>query len=140
MSPLWFKRELPPGSSGPEVDTLRRMLGLPPGPLDEDALQRVRGVQRVSGLPETGVVDAATADMIGESAAGDLAPSWFQRDLQLWSSGEDVRAARRLLGLGGLDDRFDPDAEAAVRRIQSGHRIKPSGVLGLEEAKILGDI
>jgi murein L,D-transpeptidase YcbB/YkuD len=140
VTPLWFRRELSEGDVGPDVTVMRRILGLPPGALDDDAMQCVRGVQRVSGLPESGLVDEATAKAIGESASADLAPAWFERDIQLWCQGEDVRAVRALLGLGSRDDRYDPDAESIVRRIQSANGITPTGILGFEEARIIGDV
>ena len=112
----------------------RRIGATVDGFFGEETEQRVRGLQKKAGLKMTGKVDKQTAEKVGERARKGLAPEWFQRDLELWFEGEDVRAARRAFGLGDKDNRYDPDLETAVRRFQSANGIYPDGIITREIA------
>lgn len=76
----------------------------------------------------------ATAKKTGDRARKSKAPGWFTRDLELWTEGEDVRAAREAFGLDARDDRYCPDMEAAVRRFQSERSLPLTGVVDRETA------
>ena len=139
--PLWFKRTIVPGDTGPDVDAVRRKLGLGPGPYDQITISRVRGLMSKFGYASDGEIDRVAAIHIGETAVNDagLAPDWYRRPVGLWDEGEDVRAVRGILGLGGEDNRYDPDCEAAVKRFQSSKRIEPTGEIDEETARLLGE-
>lgn len=139
--PSWYHRELSLGDSGSDVAIVQRKLLQPTTGVFDLALERlIKGVQMAKRLPATGVIDAPTATELGEKATAGLVPTWFVRDLQLWVEGEDVRIARGLLGLGVNDNRYDPDAEAAVRRLQSANGIRPDGLVTEREALLIGDV
>lgn len=107
---------------GRDVVVVQRKLGAPvTGSYDETTAAYVRGLQKVTGLEVTGMVNEKTAQHIGERAREGQTPEWFTRDIRLWDEGEDVRAAREALGLGATDNRWDPDAESAARRWQSAN-------------------
>jgi peptidoglycan hydrolase-like protein with peptidoglycan-binding domain len=142
MTPLWFRRELHIGDEGPDVRIVRRKLGLPPdGPYDSIVAERIRGMGRHAKVNTDGEVNADVAEALGEAEAtkAGLAPEWFTRELELWNEGEDVRALRNILGLGTADDRYDPDAEAAVRRFQSANKLRSTGRVTEKLAQLLGD-
>jgi len=139
MTPSWWHREIDVGDSGRDVEIVRRLISAPPGDTyeEEDAVT-VRGTQKKNDLPVTGTVDAATAEVLGEPADAGQRPTWFHDTFALWAEGPDVRRARELLELPS-DDRFDPDMEAAVRRLQSAHGLPLTGELGEAEALLLGE-
>lgn len=136
MTPSWFRFM----TEDRGVNIARRILGLGPDGDDDDMAQRVRGVQKVNGIPVTGDVDEKTASVIGESSAADATPSWFRRDLQINDEGEDVLVAGGLLGLESPTVVFDRLMDDAVRRVQSANGICPNGIIGLDESKLIGDI
>jgi murein L,D-transpeptidase YcbB/YkuD len=141
-TPLWFRRTVRYGDTGPDVETIRRKLGLDPrGRYDDMCMELVRGLARKRKIHSDGDVDEATARELGESSTAGLTPEWYTRELQLWFEGEDVRTARELLGVTGMrgENRYDPDAEAAVRRFQSKHGLRLTGILDEETARFLGD-
>lgn len=128
MSPSWFYREFGLRDSGSDVNVVQRRLGAPfTGVFDEETEVRVRGLQRLYGLRETGVVNAGTARRIGERARVGMTPDWHVRTICLGDEGEDARRARATLGLGDADNRWDAAAEAACRRWQSAHGLDPTG-------------
>lgn len=138
--PLWYRREIKLGDSGPDVAVVRRKLGLDPsGSFDESTAERVRGLAKRRSVKSKGEVTEDVARELGESSTAELTPEWFSRTLNLWTEGNDVRTLRGLLGLGTNDDRFDPDCESAVRRFQSQHRLEPSGVVDESLAKLIGE-
>jgi peptidoglycan hydrolase-like protein with peptidoglycan-binding domain len=141
--PLWFKRELDIGDTGPDVRIVRRKLGLPDdGPYDRVVAERVRGMAKHRNLDSDGEVNAAMAEALGESAVNEagLTPEWYTRDLQLWFQGEDVAALRGILGVPAVaDDRYDPDLEAAVRRFQSAHDLPVDGLVTADLAILIGE-
>lgn len=137
MLPAWYRREIGLGDEGPDVRIVRRKLGLDPdGIYDRTVEEMIRGMGGKKGR-----VTKATAGKLGEAEASKagLVPEWYLRPLQLWFEGEDVRALRSLLGLGRADNRYDPDCEAAVRRVQSAHGMRPTGLVDEETAKVLGE-
>lgn len=139
MTPTWWRREIDVGDRGRDVEIVRRLISAPPSDTyEEDDAVAIRGIQKTNDLPVTGTVDEQTAEVLGEPADADLMPTWFTRTLALWDEGPDVRRARQLLELPD-DDRYDPDAEAAVRRLQSAHGLDLTGELGEPEAFILGE-
>lgn len=139
MTPDWWHRTLGVGDTGRDVQILRRLLSAPSGDIfeEEDAVA-VRGIQKKNKLPVTGEVDEATAEVLGEPADKGLMPTWYTRRIALWEHGPDVRRVRELLYLPD-DDRFDPDAEAAVRRLQSANALPLTGEIGEDEALLLGE-
>lgn len=137
--PRWFRRVLALGDRGADVAAVQRLLGAAAdGVFDEELEARVRGVQRKAKREVTGVVDEDTAGVLGEVAESALRPEWFERPLGLWAAGDDVRRLRCALDLGDGDDRFTPDVEAAVRRLQSANGLPLSGEVGEAEARLIG--
>ena len=74
-APPWYPgRPFSVHSRGPYVEHVQRLLGFPPhGRFTVRLMQRIRGLQRVHDLPETGVVDAGTAKLL-ERLYGSLEP------------------------------------------------------------------
>lgn len=127
--------------TGPDVDVVRRKLGLGPGPYDITTQRMVLAVARKSKIASDGEVNREVAEKLGPSAAeaAGLGPGWYTRPIiMLFEEGEDVRALRGRLGLGTNDNRFDPDAEAAVRRIQSANDLPVTGLVDERTAKVIG--
>jgi peptidoglycan hydrolase-like protein with peptidoglycan-binding domain len=143
VSPAWYRRVLSEGDVGDDVAIIQRKLGLvPTGRYDNQLAQTIRGVQRMAKRKETGVVDADTAKDLGESVVTDLMPRWFHRPLALGTVGDDVAAVNRRLFVhpkGKYENRFTPDTEAAVRRLQSGNDLPTTGQVGDDEALLIGD-
>jgi peptidoglycan hydrolase-like protein with peptidoglycan-binding domain len=142
MTPLWYTRVIELGMTGPDVKVVRRKLGfLADGPYDQAVQQRVMGMSRRTNTNTDGEVNEDVAAVLGESAVNDsgLAPEWFTREIGLWEEGEDVRAVREILGLGSNDNRFDPDAEAALKRFQSSARLATTGRVDETTAIRMGD-
>jgi peptidoglycan hydrolase-like protein with peptidoglycan-binding domain len=144
--PLWFWRSIFSGDFGPDVQVVQRKLGLEPtGWYDRSTMERVIGMARKQNIRTNGEVNEDVAVALGESEANKsgLTPQWYVESFgpaDLFSkSGPDVRAVRVILGLGGNDDRYDPDLEAAVRRFQSQHDRHPDGIVDEDLAKILGE-
>ena len=122
MTPRWFTRELGPGDTGPDVAVVARKLAKVEATYDDDLCARVRGVQAVTGLPVTGLVDAATAAVLGERAAAGQVPAWFgtpEQDAVLAST------------VGDSD---------GLKRFQGARRLKPTGVLDEDCATLLADV
>ena len=140
MTPLWYHREIARGDFGPDVDVVRRKLGLGPGIYDEIVEERIRGLARAKKIEVTDEVTPELADALGESAAVDagLTPVWFSRVLSRGDVGDDVRSLRRALGVWD-DNRFEVDCEAAVRRLQSANRLDTDGVVTAEVAILAGE-
>ena len=138
-APSWYHRALTLGMVGPDVALVQRKLrACRTGVYDTETASRVKGVQFADKLPVTGVVDAATAEVIGESCRAGLTPDWFSRELGLWSEGDDVQRLRELLGFPDYG-RFDQPVEAAVRRFQSAHHLPLTGRVCEADAVALGD-
>lgn len=97
----------------------------------------VQLVQRVNGLPETGVVDAATARVLGVagSASSPPAPAPAGTVLQVGSKGAAVTRIQQLLikagvnVVGGADGVFGPQTRRAVRTFQGNHGIAQTGAV-----------
>lgn len=124
------------GDTGPDVRIVRRKLGFDPdGSYDQQVMEIIRVMNG------NGEVDSTVAKRLGEAAsvAAGLMPEWYRRKLELWHEGEDVRTVRGLLGLGTRDNRFDPDAESAVRRLQSAAGAPVTGQVDEETARLLGE-
>lgn len=140
--PHWYRRDIQLWDCGPDVDIVLRKLGEPPGCYGETAAEKVRGLARKRKIQTDGEVNADVAKALGPSASADLTPVWYVdhgRPYDLWDEGEDVRKLRGLLGLSTLDNRYDPDTEAAVRRFQSQRNLLPTGRVDEELAKLLGE-
>lgn len=143
MTPLWFKRRIVLGMYGPDVDVVRRKLGLEPGPYDRTTMEKVKGMARRDKIETNGEVDELVAERLGESEANQrvVTPSWWYRELEMRrDEGEDVRSLRKILGLGDADNRFDADLEAAVRRFQSGLGLEPTGKVDVDLARQIGEV
>ena len=83
----------------------------------------LRAVQRRHGLPVTGVVDEATARLLGEEANAETAPPWWTEGLSRADvaavAGVDDAALRRMEGQCGRPPGAVPDivlARALERR------------------------
>ena len=138
-APSWYHRALTLGMVGPDVALVQRKLrACRTGVYDTETASRVKGVQFADKLPTTGVVDAVTAEVIGESCRVGITPDWFGRELALWSEGDDVQRLRELLGFPDYG-RFDEPVEAAVRRFQSAHHLPLTGRVCEADAVALGD-
>ena len=136
----WFSRVLTIGMVGEDVALVQRKLRAVnvSGTYDADTASRVRGVQFADKLPVNGMVDAATADAIGENVRAGIIPDWYARELGLWSEGDDVQTLRKLLGVSGYG-RFDRAVEQAVRRFQSAHHLPLTGRVTQKDAIAIGD-
>jgi peptidoglycan hydrolase-like protein with peptidoglycan-binding domain len=136
----WYSRILTVGMVGADVELVQRKLRASniSGLYDAETASRVRGLQFADKLPVTGMVDTNTADAIGESIRLGMIPDWFNRDMTVGCTGDDVTRLRVLLGLPG-GDRYDAPVEAAVRRFQSARHLPLTGRLSKEDAVTLGD-
>jgi peptidoglycan hydrolase-like protein with peptidoglycan-binding domain len=134
MPPKWFRREIRPGDSGPDVVTVKRILGLDySNSWDESAAMLLRGYFGSE------VITAEIAEQIGESAAeaAGLPPEWFERELRADAQGVDVDILRKILGL--RPGTYDTECEAAVRRYQGNHGIIPTGLVNESLARLMGE-
>ena len=94
-------------------------------------------VQRVNGLPETGVVDAATASVLGltGSASSPSAPAPAGPVVQLGAIGAPVQRIQQLLikaginVVGGADGVFGPQTRRSVSAFQRLHGIPQTGTV-----------
>ncbi len=92
-------------------------------------------VQRVNGLPETGVVDAATAGVLGltGSASSPSTPAPAGTVVQLGATGASVQRVQQLLikaginVVGGADGVFGPQTRRAVSAFQGLHGLPQTG-------------
>ena len=125
MTPGWFHRDLGVGSSGPDVLVVHRKLGLPGVVFGETTAATVRGLQHRFGLTVSGVVDEATARVLGEPLGAGLPPDW-------WGGVVSPDEPGYLM----LVERFGL-TEAGVRRLQGSHGLVPSGVVDLETARLM---
>jgi len=121
--PRWYYRELGPGDNGRDVAVVARKLATLGSTYTEELCARVRGVQARSGLPVTGLVDAATAKVLGERAAAGQVPEWL---------GDPEQEAQVLASTVG-------DADA-LRRFQGAYRLPVTGELDPECATLLADV
>lgn len=142
--PLWYKREITLGAMGPDVRVVRRKLGFEEnGPYDRAVQAKVMGVARKAKIGTLGEVNEDVAEELGEAADSNQAPSWWSRaddyEYQLWDEGEDVRALNKALGFTDGDNRFHPEHEAAVRRLQSAKGLVLTGRVNQDLAKVLGE-
>lgn len=140
MIPLWFKREIHLGMTGPDVNIVRRKFGLVPGPYDRSIQVLVMSMARKKKVETDGEVNKGVAEMLGPAADEDQLPSWYERPLELWCEGPDVAVFRRAIGMkDDGDNRFHPEEEAAVRRLQSAKGLVVDGKVNEELAKIIGE-
>lgn len=139
MTPSWFRHVLSVGDSGPAVQIVQRKLKiLATGFYTRETEARVRAIQKQHDLPATGMVDEVTAGAIGELERYGLVPDWFVGPLALGDVGDDVEHLRWLLGLPRAGS-FDEEVETRLRRFQSSHRLRPTGVLTEDVATLLGE-
>lgn len=67
-TPAWWHEDLYMGMTSDAVDVVQTKLrAIRTGIYDEQTIVRVRGYQRLFGLPITGIVDQSTAELIGEA-------------------------------------------------------------------------
>ena len=95
-------------------------------------------VQRVNGLPETGVVDAATARVLGltgSASSPSATPAPAGTVVQLGASGAAVKRVQQLLikagvtVVGGADGVFGPQTRRAVSAFQRLHGLSQTGTV-----------
>ena len=92
-------------------------------------------VQRVNGLPETGVVDGATARVLGltGSASSPSAPAPAGTVVQVGATGSAVQRVQQLLiksgvtVVGGADGVFGPQTRRSVAAFQKLHGLAVTG-------------
>lgn len=140
MVPSWYRRVIYVGMTGPDVEVVRRKFGLGSGPYDTTTERMVAALARKNRIASDGETNREVAEKLGPSAAEEagLGPDWYVRPIeQMFQEGEDVRALRGRLGLGKNDNRFDADAEAAVRRIQSAHDLPVTGLVDERTAQAI---
>lgn len=139
--PLWYKRVIKLGMTGPDVRVIRRKFGLvPDGPYDRTVKELVVGMARKAKVETVdGEVSEDVAKMLGPAADEDQAPTWFVRELSLWDEGEDVRQCLKALGWTDNDNRFQAEAEAAVRRLQSARGLVVTGRVNEDLARVIGE-
>ena len=125
-TPLWFRRPLSGGESGPDVTVVNRKLGVPDWSYTDQSIQYVRGLQHSNGLPVTGILGEAEAAILGEAADSQMPPEWFTRDLSLGDCGPDVGELRARLGLPAGEE-FDDSTRRAVLRFQSARSFELTG-------------
>src|SRR5207342_3838513 len=78
LMPAWYTRPLDLGVEGDDVKIVQRKIQAQiTGTYDEPTAARVRGVQRKMGKKQTGVVDAETAESLGEKPDAGQVPEWF---------------------------------------------------------------
>lgn len=130
--PVWFTRPLVEGDWGRDVQIAQRKLGLVPTGLFDTAMTlTVRGYQHTLGLPVTGVVDADTANEMGEQEGFGLLPSWFRPGIK--PGDEEFFHVLELIGATPTD----PDA---LKRFQGNHHLPPSGVVDETTARLLAGL
>lgn len=138
-APLWFKRDVRLGMTGPDVRVIRRKFGLiPEGPYDRTVRELVIGMARKRKVQTDGEVNEDVAKELGPAADEDQNPEWFTRPLQQFDEGEDVRALNLILGIN--DNRFREDTEACIRRYQSSLDLDPTGKVDEDLAKHIGSL
>lgn len=128
MTPRWWWRPLSLGDAGDDVLIVQRRLSAPmTGVFDDDTAARVRGVQRMARRKQTGVVDAETAEAIGEKATAGRPPGWFGTD-------EQEPRLRVLLRLSMLEP-----LDAALRRFQSANGLELTGEADEATVQLIAD-
>ncbi len=131
------------GSTGPAVRQLQLAIlatglylsGGADGTFGSSTHRGVTLVQRVNGLPETGVVDAATARVLGltGSASSPSAPAPAGTVVQVGSTGAAVQRVQQLLiksgvtVVGGADGVFGPQTRRSVAAFQKLHGLSVTG-------------
>jgi peptidoglycan hydrolase-like protein with peptidoglycan-binding domain len=134
--PVWFTRDLTLGDTGDDVLIVQRKLDAPlTGTYDDDTAARVRGAQKKMGNEQTGVVDAETAENLGEKADAGQVPDWFTSECHCPA----VAKVRVLLGQPNLPVYHDEALQAAVRRFQSANGLEVSGRVDEATAIALAD-
>lgn len=132
MLPVWYVRPLVVGDRGADVVVVQRKLCIrPDGEYSLGTAEVVRGYQRAMGLDPTGVVDAETADVLGEEAGAGLLPDWYKgADLSEGEPGWDVVV--RLLEV-------EPQrATDALKRFQGNNGLPVTGIVDEWTARRLG--
>jgi peptidoglycan hydrolase-like protein with peptidoglycan-binding domain len=133
------------GSSGPAVKALQERIlatglvlaGGADGVFGASTERAVKLVQRVNRLPETGVVDARTAQVLGlaGSASSPSAPAPAGTVLQYGAQGAAVKRIQQLLiaaGIpvrGGADGVFGVNTRLAVRTFQQSKGLPVTGAV-----------
>jgi peptidoglycan hydrolase-like protein with peptidoglycan-binding domain len=133
------------GASGPAVRQLQLAIlatglylnGGADGTFGPSTHRGVSLVQRVNGLPETGIVDAATARVLGltGSASSPSTPAPAGTVVQIGSTGSAVRRIQQLLikagitVVGGADGVFGPQTRRSVTAFQSLNGLRQTGVV-----------
>lgn len=137
MGPKWYYRDLIGGESGPDVETLQRLLLAPAtGVYDGYTISYVRGVQKAHGMETSGILNATVAGLIGESVEAELPPDWYKRTLKVGCQGDDVRKLHELLHLP-FGDTYTDESRKAVLRFQSAHRMPLTGRVNKKMANLL---
>lgn len=126
---------------GPDVRIVRRKLGFAEaGSYDRSVQSKVVDVARKAKVNTTGEVNEDVAELLGPSTTDELAPQWYQRDLELADEGPDVATAHAILvPQDAWNDHFGPQLEAAVRRLQSAKGLPVTGKINEEMARHIGE-
>ena len=123
------------GSSDPAVRDLQdalKALGHDPGPIDgvfgEGTEAAVKAFQQEKGLTVDGIVGKVTWINIDEADQSEPI-------LRIGSTGLPVRRAQKRMSLvgfdvGGVDGRYGPKTESAVKDLQQRFQVTVDGVVG----------
>jgi peptidoglycan hydrolase-like protein with peptidoglycan-binding domain len=123
------------GSTDPAVRDLQealKALGYDPGPIDgtfgAPTETAVKAFQQAKGITVDGIVGKVTWINIDEADQSEPV-------LKIGSTGLPVRRAQKRMSLvgydvGGVDGRYGPKTQAAVKKLQQQHSISVDGVVG----------
>jgi hypothetical protein len=120
--PKWYSDPLSP--LGVRV-VQRKLLLTVTGVEDKVFATALRGWQRNSGLPVTGVVDEFTAVLMGESEDYTTPPDWYTTNLET-----DYGAVTRFLYQMGKDRGW-------LQRLQGTNGHEPTGLIDVETAWLI---
>jgi peptidoglycan hydrolase-like protein with peptidoglycan-binding domain len=130
------------GSTDPAVKDLQealKTLGFDPGPADgifgEQTENAVKQFQQARGIPVDGVVGRVTWINIDEADQSHPV-------LTLGSTGLPVRRLQSRMSavgfdMGGVDGRFGPKTDAAVRKLQQDFNLTVDGIVGQQTWQVV---
>jgi peptidoglycan hydrolase-like protein with peptidoglycan-binding domain len=130
------------GSTDPAVRDLQealKALGYPPGPIDGafgvQTETAVKAFQQAKGITADGIVGKVTWINIDEADQSEPV-------LNIGSTGLPVRRAQKRMSLvgydvGGVDGRYGPKTQAAVKKLQQQHNISVDGVVGSQTWSVI---
>lgn len=130
------------GSTDPAVRDLQealKALGYDPGPIDGtfgvQTETAVKAFQQAKGITADGIVGKVTWINIDEADQSEPV-------LNIGSTGLPVRRAQKRMSLvgydvGGVDGRYGPNTQTAVKKLQQQHNISVDGVVGSQTWSVI---